>query len=72
MERIIETIDGEILVKTACDYESGCSLLDFYKRDGYDEEAFPWTFACEANGYLTKSLEDYTDEELAEMYYDAV
>lgn len=68
MERIIDTTDGEILVKTAYDCDTDTSYAEFYERDGYDEECFPWKFVSEAP--FDGDLDEITDDELEELYYE--
>lgn len=67
MERIIDTTDGEILVQTAYDTDTDTSYFEFYRRNGYDEEAFPWEYVGEAP--CDRDLEGMPDDELESMYH---
>lgn len=71
-KRIIDTVDGDILVKTAYDCDTDCSYLEFYERDGYDEELFPWKFVAECTREVYDDLEDIPEDVLADLYYEAV
>lgn len=71
-ERIIDTIDGDILVRTAYDCDTSCSYLEFYEKTGYDEEAFPWTYLCESDRVFDDDLEDVDEDVLVDLYCEAV
>lgn len=72
MERIIDTVDGDILVRTAFDYDSGCSYLEFYEKTGYEEELFPWSFVAESDRVIESSLDETPDSVLEDLYYEAL
>lgn len=70
MNRIIETIDGDVLVKTAYDCDTDCCYLEFFVRDGYDEELFPWKFVGETP--FIGGIDKLTDDELVQIYHDEI
>lgn len=70
MNRVIDTIDGDVLVKTAYDCDTDCSYLEFFVRDGYDEELFPWKFVGETP--FSDDIDEMTDDELEQIYHNEI
>ena len=69
-ERKIDTTDGIVLCKYAYDVNTSSEYIEFYIKDGFDEEVFPYTFVGETN--MTKGFDEYTDNELEDLYYESV
>lgn len=67
--RKIDTIDGEVLCKSASD--SASNYVEFYKRDGYDDEACPYTFVCDSD-VIFVNFAEMTDDELEDLYYESM
>ena len=69
-ERIIDTVDGEVkAVKTYDPENNWAAYIEFYKKTGCDEEADPWEYEGESMD-MPKDFDDFTDEELEEVYYE--
>ena len=63
--RKIDTIDGEVLCKSVSNY------VEFYQRDGYDDEACRYTYVCDSD-VIFVNFAEMTDDELEDLYYESM
>jgi hypothetical protein len=69
--RFIDTIDGEVKCRECYDIDNGVSFLEFSLKVGYNEEFDPYEYVGECD-VINKSLSEFTNEELEDLYLQVI